>query len=177
MLGNTALRCSSAFQPDQLALKTVNVLQSQLAIWSMRLSKKRDEGWLDFRLRSFRAARWAIYRFMGLRWSTRWLQSAWDYAGHRARSGRWDPPTPSGVLDAFRTLEWWQSGQNSKNGLRHPARFYPKLMREERDLNAAAGGAWRDLAMNREGWKGRRQVWVDQQDLPWSSHTQLAIEM
>ena len=38
-LGNQALWCAAAFFPDKQALQTVNVLQSQLVIWSMRLSK------------------------------------------------------------------------------------------------------------------------------------------
>ena len=160
VLGNTALWCASAFQPDQMALQTVNVLQSQLVIWSMRLAKGRGEDWIDFRIRSFRAARWAIHRFMGMRWSTRWLQRTWDYTGH-----------------SFRTLEWWQTEQQRKSGMRHPGRFFPRLMGNERDLDAAAGGPWRDKAMDREGWRVLRQNWVNQQNLPWSSHTQLAIEV
>ena len=177
VLGNMALWCAAAFQPDQLALQTVNVLQSQIVIWSMRLSKRGDEEWLDFRLRSFRAARWAIQRHLGTRWSTQWLQRSWDYAGHRARSGLWMPPTPSGLLDSYRTLSWWQREQGLKQGKRHPARFYPTLMKEERDLDKAAGGHWRDVAMDRVKWRAQRDVWLEQQDLPWSSHTQLAIEM
>ena len=177
VLGNTALWCASAFHPDKLALQTVNVLQSQLVVWSMRLAKKGDEDWLEFRLRCFRAARWAIQRHMGARWSTLWLHRAWAYAGHRARSGLWVPPTPSGLLDSFRSLSWWQNEQGLKQGKRHPARFYPRLMGEERDLDKAAGGPWRDVAMDRVQWRAMMDVWVEQQDLPWSSHTQLAIEL
>ena len=177
VLGNMALWCAAAFQPDKMALQTINVLQSQIVIWMMRLSKREGEEWLEFRLRTFRASRWAIQRHLGQRWSTQWLRRVWDYAGHRARGGLWLPPTPSGLLDSFRTLEWWQHQQGCKRGARHPARFYPRLMGEERDLNSAAGEPWRDLAMNREGWRSKRDVWVEQQDLSWSSHTQLAIEI
>ena len=177
VLGNMALWCSSALHPDKMALQTINVLQSRLVIWSMRLSKKAEEDWLEFRLRCFRFARWAIQRFVGKRWSTQWLQRVWDYAGHRARSGLWIPPTPSGILDSFRPLEWWQREQQSKQGKRHPARFYPRLMGEERELEQAAGGRWRDLAMDRGRWSEKRNAWVEQRDLPWSSHTQLAIEI
>ena len=84
IIGNTVLWCAAAFQPDKQALQAVNVLQSQMVIWSMRLGKRAGEDWLDYRLRSFRASRWAIQRFIGVRWSTCWLQRAWDYAGHRA---------------------------------------------------------------------------------------------
>ena len=177
VLGNMALWCASAFIPDKLSLQTVNVLQSQLVIWMMRLGKRGEEDWIEFRMRSFRAARWAIQRHLGLRWSTLWLQRSWDYAGHRARSYLWQPPTPSGLLDSFRTLEWWRNEQEHKLGKRHPGRFYPKLMGEERALERAAGGQWRDLAMDRNAWRAKRGEWVEQQDLPWSSHTQLAIEV
>ena len=177
VIGNTVLWCACAFQPDQYALKAVNVLQSQMVIWCMRMGKRDQEDWMEFRIRSFRSSRWAIQRFIGTRWSTCWLQRCWDYTGHRCRSASWDPPTPSGLLDAFRTLDWWTSEQNSKRGLRHPSRFYPKLMGDERALNEAAAGSWRVLAGQRDEWRRCRETWVAQQDLPWSSHTQLAIEV
>ena len=176
ILGNTVLWCAAAFQPDQQALQAVNVLQAQMVIWCMRLGKREGEDWLDYRLRSFRASRWAIQRFIGERWSTCWLQRVWDYTGHRARSAEWAPPPPSAVLDSFRTLQWWTEEQSNKLGKRHPARFFPRLMGEERALDDAAGGPWRKLAAHREEWRKCREEWVKRQDLPWSSHTQLAIE-
>ena len=113
IVGNTVLWCSSAFQPDKQALQAVNVLQSQMVIWSMRMAKRDGEDWVEFRMRSFRSARWAIQRFIGIRWSTCWLQRSWDYAGHRARSASWVPPPPSGVFDSFRTLD---GGHMNKSG-------------------------------------------------------------
>ena len=103
-LGNKAMWCIAAFQPDKQALQVINVLQSQLTIWSMRLAKRADEDWLDYRVRSFRSARWSIQRFMSKRWSTCWLERAWDYAGHRARCVNWDPQPPSSLFTEFRTL-------------------------------------------------------------------------
>ena len=176
-VGNTVLWCAAAFLPDKQALQTVNVLQAQMVIWSMRLGKREGEDWLEYRLRSFRASRWAIQRFIGIRWSTCWLQRAWDYAGHRARSSEWQPPPPSGMLDSFRHLQWWSKEQASKFGKRHPARFFPQLMGEERALDEAAKGPWRELARRKEEWRQCRDEWVKRQDLPWSSHTQLAIEV
>ena len=177
VLGNLVLWCAAAFQPDKPALQTVNVLQSQLVIWSMRLAKHSSEDWLDFRIRCFRSARWAIHRFLGSRWSTEWLKRAWGFAGHRARSGLWHPPPPSGLIDNFQTLEWWSAEQQAKQGRRHPGRFYPRLMGEERALEAAAEGPWRDVAMDRVTWNGKLGRWLEQQDLSWCSHTQLAIEI
>ena len=40
VLGNTALWCAAAFHPDKHALQTINVLQSQLVVWTMRLAKR-----------------------------------------------------------------------------------------------------------------------------------------
>ena len=124
VLGNKALWCACAFQPDQHALQAVNVLQSELTIWAMRLAKKREEGWVEYRLRSFRSARWVIYRGVGRRWSTAWLARAWDYAGHRARSSEWQPPPPSAKLDGFRDLVWWFREQEARGGKRHPENFF-----------------------------------------------------
>ena len=177
VLGNLVLWCAAAFQPDKLALQTVNVLQSQLVIWSMRLAKHSNEDWLEFRIRCFRSARWAIQRFVGTRWSTAWLKRAWGFAGHRARSGLWRPPPPSGLINNFRTLEWWTKEQQTKQGKRHPGRFFPRLMGEERALEDAAEGPWRELAMDRVEWNGKLGRWLEQQDLSWCSHTQLAIEI
>ena len=177
IIGNTVLWCAAALQPDKQALQVVNVLQSQMVIWSMRLGKRAGKDRLDFRLRSFRSSRWAIQRFIGIRWSTCWLQRDWDYAGHRARSSTWIPPPPSGVLDGYRDLQWWRGEQGKPGGKRHPSRFFPRLMGDERALDQAAGGPWREIAKDRHAWSSRRAVWVAQQDLPWSSHTQLAIEV
>ena len=176
-LGNQALWCAAAFFPDKQALQTVNVLQSQLVVWSMCLSKQSAEDWVEFRIRSFRAARWAIYRFMGQRWSTWWLTRTWNYTGHRARCSKWQPPPPCALLNEFRSLAWWSREQREKEGTRHPTRFFPKLMGEEIELDRACGQSWRDVAQDRGKWKACRMRWVEQQDLPWASHSQLAIEV
>ena len=68
-------------------------------------------------------------------------------------------------------------GTTGKVGaMRHPWRFFPRLAGEERDLVRAAGCDWREVAQDRECWAARRSVWVDQQDLPWSSLGQLTLE-
>ena len=134
IIGNGVLWRAAAFQPDKQALQTVNVLQAQMVIWSMRLGKREGEDCLDFRLRSFRASRWAIQRFIGVRWSTCWLQRSWEYAGHRARSTEWEPPPPCGVLDAFRIMLHCGGQRNSAAG---PVNV--TLMGDERALDEAAG--------------------------------------
>ena len=66
--------------------------------------------------------------------------------------------------------------EQDKFGKRHPQRFYACLMGEERDLDRAAGGPWRVVAVDRGRWRDRRKTWLEQQDLTWASHLQLAIE-
>ena len=51
-----------------------------------------------------------------------------------------------------------------------------KLMNDERSLNAAAGGSWRDMARDRMEWEARVVRWVEMRDLPWASYEQLALE-
>ena len=176
VLGNTALWCAGALMPDQSALKAINTLQLQLAVWTMKLSKGRDEDWVSFRVRTLRAARYALQRTCPERWSTSWLRRAWGYAGHRARSSQWRCPPLSAVIDEFRTLAWWQTEQASPRGLRHPGRFFPKLMNIERALDRAAGGPWRHVAQNRDMWAQGLTIWLSEHDLPWASLEQEAIE-
>ena len=175
VLGGTSLWCVSAFVPDQNALKAINVLQSQLVIWSMRLARGRSETWLEFRMRSFRVARYVILQHMGERWSTHWLRRCWLYAGHRARGIHLTPTPGCSLLDSYRNLEWWQEQQGLSTGHRHKGRFFPRLMSEEKAMNRAAGGPWREVAQNREGWRQCTSAWIEQQDLPWSSGVQLAL--
>ena len=176
VLGGTSLWCVSAFIPDRAALKAINILQVQLVVWSMRLAKGQGETWLDFRMRCFRLARYSIHRHMGIRWGTLWLQRCWQYAGHRAR-GIHKVPTPGcSRLDAYRTLTWWEDQQGLSMGKRHKARFFPRLMTEERDLNRAAGGDWRVVAQDRQQWQQQLSTWIANQDLPWASYAQLALE-
>ena len=62
-------------------------------------------------------------------------------------------------------------------GIRHPKRFFPKLMGEERELERACGKPWREEAKDRKKWQSHKTTWIEQQDLPWASHVQLAIEV
>ena len=176
VLAGTSLWCVAAFVPDKAALQAINVLQCQLVIWSMRLYKGGHESWVEFRMRSYRLARYMIQQHMRVRWGTLWLQRCWDYAGHRARGCNRVPLPGTAILDSYRTLTWWEREQGTATGKRHPGRFFPRLMTEERALNRAAGGDWREVAQNRTEWKGRVVHWLANHDLPWASFEQLALE-
>ena len=176
VLGGTSLWCVGAFMPDKLSLHAINTLQAQLVIWSMRLGKRSLESWSEYRVRCFRSARYAICSFMRDRWSTLWLQRCWTYCGHRARCADWVPKPGCAVLDQYRTLPCWQEQQQSQGGLRHKGRFFPKLMNQERALDAAAGGSWRVVARDKPLWLERMRAWVEQEDLPWASLERLSLE-
>ena len=60
----------------------INALQFQLVARVMKLSKGRDEDWASYRVRCFRAARYAIARYLPC--TTAWLTRFWLYVGHRA---------------------------------------------------------------------------------------------
>ena len=85
-------------------------------------------------------------------------------------------PPLSARIDSFRDLEWWEEQQQRKDGQRHPGRFFPRLMTEERALNAAAQGNWRGVARDKQKWDAKLSRWLAQQDLDWASLDQLAIE-
>ena len=176
VLGGTAFWCTGAFVPDKFALHCINMLQSQLVMWSMRLAKGPGEAWVEYRVRCLRSARYAIQTHMRVRWSTLWLQRCWDYSGHRARGVHREVIPGCSLLDLFRRLEG-EEQQGLSEGIRHPARFYPSLMTEERAMNLAAGGNWRDKANDRTAWAHLRQTWIHQEDLPWASLEQLSLEV
>ena len=169
VLGGTSLWCVSAFVPDQTALMAINVLQAQLTMWTLRLFRRAEEPWVEYRVRCFRQA-------LKERWSTMWLRTCWAYCGHRARAVHWVPKPGTAILDKSRDLEWWEAQKQQKHGMRHPTRFFPRLMTDERNLNKAAGGDWRAVAQDKPAWEARVGVWIEQQDLPWASHQQLALE-
>ena len=50
-------------------------------------------------------------------------------------------------------------------------------MNAERAMDRAAGGPWREVAMHRGDWDKRGVTWIEQQDLPWASFEQLALDV
>ncbi|OLQ00488.1 putative 149 kDa protein [Symbiodinium microadriaticum] len=175
VVGNSALWPLAAFPPDRPAMGLMNTMQLQITIWTMRVAKRRDEGWDAFRLRAYRGARAALHASGTERWSTEWLRRWWRYAGHRSRCLLREFPPLSAHLEAFRTLDWWRQQQRDPHGLRHP-RHYPRLANLERDMHKAAQGDWRVCAQDREGWRRLEQGWVNSMDLPWASGKQTRIQ-
>ena len=108
VLMGTSLWCVGAFVPDKQGLLAINTLQAQLTVWAMRLVKPNEMPWVEFRIKCFRSARYAISTHVTHRWSTLWLQRTWGYSGHRARCYGWDPKPGCASLDRYRTLQWWQ---------------------------------------------------------------------
>ncbi|CAE7265287.1 lolT1 [Symbiodinium sp. CCMP2592] len=165
-VGNAAMWCLASFPPEKPAMGMLNTMQLQLTMWTMRLARRVGESMGEFRVRAFRAARYALHASGVERWGTSWLRRWWRYAGHRSRCLLRDFPPISAHLDAFRTLEWWET-QKATSGRTHP-RHYPRLANMERAMNAAARGEWRMVAHNRTVWQGLEQTWVDSMDLPWA---------
>ena len=174
---NSALWCIAAFPPETLGLRVVNSFQFILMGWLLKLGKRPEETWVDFRKRVVRSARLALHSSGVGRWSTQWLQKWWGYSGHRTRTILRPNPPVSAYVDEFRTLAWWkhQQGLGPGIGVRHPARFFARLMSMEAKMDRVCAGPWRHYAHNRKGWGSLCRTWVQQQDLPWCSGLQLTV--
>ena len=173
---NTALWCIAAFPPEPLGLRMVNSFQSVLMGWLLKLGKRSTESWIDFKKRVVRSSRAALWNSKVPRWSTQWLQKWWNYSGHRARSLLRSSPPISAFLDSFKTLEWWNNEKRKKDGIKHPGRFFPRLMTMEQKMDDICSGPWRRLAHNRKGWSALCVDWIQRHDLPWCSGSQTSIE-
>ena len=173
ILGGTVLWPLSALPMDSAGLGLINNLQLQICIWMMRVAKRPDESWIQFRERAYRGARAVIHKYAGKRWSTVWLERWWKYAGHRTRINMHGTLNAATIVDEYRTRTWWMDQQaKPQTGLRHPGHHYPKLMNMERDMDQAAGGAWREHTYDRQGWNSKLGAWLAQKDLPWASMRQ-----
>ncbi|CAE7623402.1 unnamed protein product [Symbiodinium microadriaticum] len=140
VITNTGLWCISAFPPEPLGLQMVNCFQFILMGWLLKLGKRHQETWLDFRRRVVRSSRVALVNSQVDRWSTQWLRKWWGYAGHRVRALLRPSPPISSLVDSFRSLPWWNAEKRKPDGLRHPARFYARLMATEAKMDRACGG-------------------------------------
>ena len=114
--GNAVMWSIGAFEPDAASLHAMNTLQMQMVVWAMGVKRRPGESWLEHRLRAWRLARQAIHQHLAERWSTSWLGRYWVYNGHRCRSGSWESPPASGLLDSYRDCERWQQQQADKRG-------------------------------------------------------------
>ena len=127
VVAGSALWCAAAIIPDRQALMMVNAHLYMMVGWMMNLKRRPGEDWLGCHIRSLRAARAAVHRVLGKRWSTKWLRRVWRYAGHRIRGGDRASPPGSTLISHYRTGPWWREQQADPNGVRHPGRFFPKL--------------------------------------------------
>ena len=175
VLGGTVLWPLAALPMDTSSLGLVNSLQLQMCIWIMRVAKKPEEGWVQFRERAFRGARAVVHKYSKKRWSTLWLERWWQFSGHRTRCNMHETANAAAQIDSYRTRTWWQLQQRSSSGTKHPGHIYPKLMNMERDMDKVAGGPWRERTYDRQGWKGLLTAWIVQKDLPWASLRQLSL--
>ena len=175
-VGGAALWYASAATPNVQAMGALNTMQLEMVARMSGLRRGSEESWLEFRMRGLRAARQILCNAGMERWSTLWLRRHWQYRGHVARAAERSQPPASTTMDKFRTLAWWRSQQSLRDGVRHPAAFYPHLSNEEVRLNRAAGvKEWRSLAADPPEWKKREAEWVRQNDVAWCSGRQLAL--
>ena len=174
--GGAGLWCIAAFYPEKTALQAVNSFQLQLVVHMMKLKRGEGEDWLTHRKRVYRAAREALWRGNHKRWSTLWAERYWLYQGHVARGMLVQPPMASSLVSYFRNGSWWREEQRNPQGQRHAGKFYARLTLEENEMDAAAGGSWREQAQLREEWRGRCQGWVSRVDVPWASGRQTMLQ-
>ncbi|CAE7749213.1 pol [Symbiodinium sp. CCMP2456] len=141
ILGGTVLWPLAAIPMDNASLGLINSLQLQMCIWMMRVAKRLDETWVQFRERAYRGARSVVHQHSKKRWSTLWLERWWQYSGHRTRLHLHDSQHAPAILDSYRTRVWWLEQQALlSTGIKHPGHIYPKLMNMERDMDTATGG-------------------------------------
>ena len=177
VLGGTVLWPWAALPMDTSSMGLLNGLQMQMCIWMMRVVKKQDESWVQFRERAYRSARAVIHKWSKKRWSTLWLERWWQFAGHRTRFALHETENASTIIDSYRTRTWWLEQQRLPGtGVRHPGHIFPKLMNMERDMDRAAKGPWRERTYDRQGWRGLLTAWIAQKDLPWASLRQPCLQ-
>ena len=176
IVGGCLLWCIGAIMPDGCALGLLNSLQLQFAVWMNNRGRKPGEEWLKHHIRVRREMRAMLYKFQVQRWSARWLQRVWRYAGHRARGCNKPVKVASVQIDEWRQLRWWNVEQNRPQGIRHRGRFFARLMPHERALDRAAGGPWRMVAQDRVLWREREKTYIHNVDVGWTSGRQDSIE-
>ena len=176
VVGGAILWNSSAFTPEQASLQAINQTLYQFVLWMLRLRRRPNETWPDYRKRGLRQARQLVCLHMKERSTSQWLSRYWGFMGHVARGSDLQSPPCSSIICVHRTLAWWSEQQASTTGARHTGRFRAKLMNFEKPLHRAAGGDWRDVARDRGLWRELAQQWIAQNDVPWASGLQFAIE-
>ena len=176
LITSSALWCAAALLPDRMSLVLVNRHLYRMVTWMLRSKRRPSETWLEHHLRQLRTARAVVHTVMGERWSTKWLRRAWGFMGHVARGTGREAPPASSVMVAYRDHKWWTRQKQSRVGIRHAGRVFPKLITWERNLSTVCHGDWKAKAFDRPGWKGLEQAWVDSMDVEWASGGQNGLE-
>ena len=176
VVGGVAMWNTSPIPPETGAMQGLNLLLYQCVIWMLKLRKPDTEHWTEFRQRGFRQARQLVQIHLPQRWSTKWLSQWWGYMGHLARMEQNNVPNCASMLCDFRPLKWWTHQQALTQGARHHGRYHAKIHPLEARMNRAAGGEWRQAAQDRRVWQQCAQSWIEQNDVPWASGHQFALE-
>ena len=127
-------------------------------IWCIRAAmnlKWKGQGvHAEFEINALRLARAALHHNQGIRWGNMLIKQFWGYLGHRVRDGDRQAASTAGVLSHFRTLEWWEQQQTSRDGLRHGGAHFPQLMNRERAIARHCGGGQETVGINGENTDG-----------------------
>ena len=103
----------------------------------------------------------------------------WAGSSHTASTlGRHGSTLSSGRSDALINFGLCLGGVSSSNhhqGVTHGGHHYARLSTMEECMNKPCGTYRRSCAHDRAQWKGLRETWVEQNDLPWASGRQLAL--
>ena len=176
-VGGALLWCIRAILPDKHSILQINAFMFRMVAWMMKLKRGVHEEAFFHKVRCTRAAREAVDRFLKVRWSTTWLARAWTYRGHVARAAKFPHPPASSLFIYYRDLAWWETQQRQTLGQRHVGKFFPRLMKFERDLDRAAKGRWQDLAQSRDLWKEALNAWLRYQDVDWAGMSQPSLTL
>ena len=154
--------------------KALNALQLEMVISMAKWKRRPDEGHVDFQIRTQRMSRAIVHGTERDRGGTVQLGLCWRYWGHVLRAAQQQTPTCSGIMLAFRDLEWWTNEQALASGQRHGRRHYPRIMNQQRDVIRVAGPDWKRVACNRATWSSLEKK-LQIRDIDWASGRQLQI--
>ena len=155
--------------------KTLNALQLEMVVSMAKWKRRPDEGYVDFQMRSQRMARVIVHNSQRDRWGTVQLRLCWRFWGHVLRAAQHSTPSCSGIMVAFRDLDWWTNEQSITSGQRHGRRHYPRIMNQQRELIRVAGPKWKEVANDRATWNSLEKKWIQFRDVEWASGRQLQL--
>ena len=161
--------------PTKEITTTLNQLQVEMVMSMGKWKRGSKEGYVDYKQRGSRYARACIFQSGRERWGSVQIRLSWRFLGHRLRASQTSSPSCSGILTAFRPLEWWEGQQATNSGKRHLRRHYPRLMSQQREIRHIAGEQWQQLALQRVEWAKLENTWLAYKDVQWASGRQLQI--